>query len=81
MNLDYPLTLKLVPPAGVTLAKASLTKQDAKLLNAQEGQLEVVLTGSEVGAKSVAGELRFAVCTEDTCEPQKVAIAIAVDVK
>ena len=80
LNKDYPTSLKLTPPAGVTASKASLGKGDAKLSD-EEGRFEVVLTSSESGKKTVPGDLRFAVCTDTTCDPQRSAVTIEMDVK
>lgn len=80
MNKDFPTSLKLSPPAGVTLAKAQLNKADAKLSD-NEGSFDVTLTAANAGAQKVPGELRFAVCTETTCDPQKSAVAIELEVK
>lgn len=80
INKDFPTSLKLTPPAGVTLAKAELKKADAKL-SETEGSFEVTLTADKVGAQQVPGELRFAVCTETTCDPQRSPVAIELDVK
>ena len=80
LNKDFPTSLKLTPPAGVSAAKAALGKGDAKLRES-EGRFEVVLTSSEAGKKTVPGDLRFAVCTDTTCDPQRSAVTIEMDVK
>ena len=80
VNKDFPTKLKLSPPAGVVAAKTELLGKDAKLTE-QEGRFEVQLTSSEAGKKSVPGELRFAVCTETTCDPQKATVTIDLTVK
>ncbi len=80
INKDFPTSLKLNPPAGVTLAKAELKKADAKL-SETEGSFEVTLTADKTGAQTVPGELKFAVCTETTCDPQRSPVAIELDVK
>ena len=80
LNKDYPPSLKLTLPAGVSAKKAALTKADA-VLGETEGRFEVVLTSAEAGKKSVSGDLRFAVCTETTCDPQRSAVTIEMDVK
>jgi hypothetical protein len=80
LNKDYPTTLKLRPPAGVQAQKADFSKADAAL-SEQEARFDVVLTSSEAGKKSVPGDLRFAVCSESTCDPQKSTVTIEMDVK
>lgn len=80
INEEFPTKLSLKPVAGVQLAKADLSKSDAKL-SKNEGRFDVTLTATETGKKTVSGELRFAVCTESTCEPQSTQIRIEVSVK
>ena len=80
INEEFPTKLSLKAPAGVTVAKAELGKADAKL-SKDECRFEVTLTGTETGKKTVAGDLRFAVCTDTTCDPQKAAVSLEVDVK
>lgn len=80
MNKDFPTTLKLTPPADVKLDKATLGKEDARLTE-QEAAFEVRLTAAAAGAKQIPGELRFAVCTDTTCDPQKTAVVLDVEVK
>lgn len=81
LNLDFPLMLKLTLPAGVTAPKSTLTRPDAKVWTEKEGQLDVVLVSSAVGPKTVQGELKFAVCTATTCEPQKSPVTIELNVQ
>lgn len=80
INEEFPTKLSLKAPAGVTLAKADLGKADAKM-SKDECRFEVTLTGNEAGQKTVPGELKFAVCTDTTCDPQKTAVSIALSVK
>lgn len=80
VNGDYPTVLKLSLPAGISAAKSVLKREDAKL-SEQEGRFDVVLTASEPGAKTVRGDLSFAVCSQTTCDPQKAAITIEMKVE
>ncbi|MFO0577880.1 MAG: protein-disulfide reductase DsbD family protein [Polyangia bacterium] len=80
INKDFPTTLKLTPPADVKLDKAQLAKEDATL-SEKEGSFQVKLTASAAGSKKIPGELRFAVCTDTTCDPQKTAVTLEVEVK
>jgi hypothetical protein len=80
VNKEFPTKLKLTPPAGVVAAKSELSGKDGKLTE-QEGRFEVQLTSSEAGKKTIPGELKFAVCTETTCDPQKASFSIELDAK
>lgn len=80
-NTDYPFSVKLTAPAGVTLAKDTFKKEDAKEWKKEGAKIEVVATSSETGKKEIKGEAKFAVCTEKDCAPQTEKITIALDVK
>ena len=82
LNTDYPTALKLSPPAGVTAtaARLEIDKSSAPAA-AKSGSLAVTLASSEAGQKKVPGELRFAVCTDTTCDPQRSAVTIDLEVK
>ena len=81
LNKDFPTSLKLNPATGITLPKANLHRADAKALTEQQGSFQVALTASSAGPTTINGTLRFAVCTETTCEPQSTPVTIPVDVK
>ncbi len=80
VNKDFPTSLKLKLPAGVTAQKSEMNKADAQL-SEQQGSFQVVLTSAEAGKKTVPGDLKFAVCTDTTCDPQKSPVSIEMEVK
>jgi len=80
LNKDFPTQLKLSPPAGVTTPKPVLRREDGKF-GENEGSFSVSLAAAAAGKLTVPAELRFAVCTDTTCEPQREQIAIAMEVK
>ncbi|MCS6914229.1 MAG: protein-disulfide reductase DsbD N-terminal domain-containing protein [Myxococcota bacterium] len=80
LNKDFPTRLTLRLPAGVSANKTELNKSDA-VLDDNEGRFEVVLTSKEAGQKKVPGDLRFAVCTESSCDPQRSEVTIEMDVR
>jgi hypothetical protein len=80
INKDFPTSLKLTALPGVTVEKLELGKADARL-SEQEGSFEVGLTASQAGLKNIAGNLKFAVCSESSCDPQREAVTIAVEAK
>jgi len=77
VNKDFPTELRLKLPDGVSAQKPTLTKADAKLTDDQ-GSFDVVLTANQAGKATVLGELRFAVCTATTCDPQRAPISIEI---
>jgi hypothetical protein len=81
MNKDFPTSLALVPPQGVTLEKQKLTKADAARWEEAGGDFDVALTAADPGSKTVTGELKFAVCTATSCDPKKENVSFTVVVK
>lgn len=80
INLDFPTSLKLTPPAGLTLASANLAKADARKLDDEHCEFAVKVTPSATGEHAVTGQLKFAVCQDEACSPvtQDVEIRVAV---
>jgi hypothetical protein len=81
VNVDYPVKLKLVAPAGVTLEKETQVAKDATTFTKDAAEFKVAFTADSPGKKSFTGELKFAVCTEKDCHPQVEKVAFEVDVK
>ncbi|MBP8811250.1 MAG: hypothetical protein KBG48_18760 [Kofleriaceae bacterium] len=78
MNKDYPTKLTLEVPAGVTTAKPVLLPADAEAFDDNQLAFAVKLTPAAAGDYSVPATLKFAVCTESTCNPKKTAVALAL---
>ncbi|MEZ4404332.1 MAG: hypothetical protein R3B06_30205 [Kofleriaceae bacterium] len=78
MNKDYPTKLSLELPAGVTAAKTVLEPADAETFDDTQLAFAVKLTAATAGEFAVPGTLKFAVCTDSTCNPKKQAIALAL---
>jgi len=78
VNKEYPASMSVVAPAGVTVdkAKAPPTKVEEAAMD-----FEVAYTPSEAGKKTFTGELKFAVCSANSCDPKKQALNFTVDVK
>jgi hypothetical protein len=81
MNKEYPTSIALTPPAGVTLEKPKLTAKDAAKFEEAGADFDVVFTASDVGKKDFTGELKFAVCSANSCDPKREKIAFTVEVK
>jgi hypothetical protein len=81
MNKEFPTSLSLTAPDGVTLAKEKLNGKDASRWEAEGGAFEVVYTAAQPGKKVVTGELRFAVCSATSCDPKKSPVRFEIDVK
>ncbi len=78
MNKDYPTKLSLELPAGVTSAKAVLMPADAEAFDDNQLAFAVKLTPAAAGDYSIPATLKFAVCTDSTCNPKKQAIALSL---
>jgi hypothetical protein len=75
MNHEYPTELSLSPPDGVKVQKALLELGDVAKLEDNELAFDVKLTSTKPGTYKVGGQLKFAVCTPETCDPKKQTIA------
>lgn len=81
MNLDFPTSLKLTPPAGLVLANADLKKADARKLDDEHCEFAVKVTPSAAGEHAVSGQFKFAVCQDEACSPVTEAVEFKVAVK
>jgi hypothetical protein len=81
MNKDYPTSITVAPPAGVTLEKAKLTAKDAAKFEDAGADFDVVFTAADAGKKDFTGEIKFAVCSANSCDPKREKLAFSVEVK
>jgi hypothetical protein len=75
MNKEYPTKLKVTAPDGVQLAKAVFEVGDVTKLDDNELAFDIKLVAAKAGTYKVDGEIKFAVCTPETCDPKKQPIA------
>jgi hypothetical protein len=81
MNLDFPTSLKLTAPDGVTMDKADLKKGDAAKLDESACQFDVKFTPASAGESTFTGKFKFAVCQDDACSPVTEEVEFKVAVK
>ncbi len=81
INMDFPTSLKITPPSGVTLAKSKLRKGDAAIFRKDRAEFLIKFKAAAAGPKAFAAKFKFAMCTEETCDPKKEMLAWKVDVK
>jgi hypothetical protein len=81
INKEYPTSLALHPPAGVTVAKSKLGAKDAARWEEKGGEFDVSYTAKHPGKQVVTGELKFAVCSVNSCNPQTSTVSFEIDVK
>lgn len=80
MNLDFPTSLKLQAPEGVTLVNADLKKADAKL-DESTCVFDVKFTAPKAGEHAFSGKFKFAVCQDEACSPVTEEVEFKVAVK
>lgn len=80
MNLEYPTSLSVQAPEGVTLAKAKLEKGDALKLDDENCEFGIGFTPDSAGEKKFKGTFKFAVCQDEACAPKTEEIEFAVAV-
>lgn len=81
INKEYPTKLSLHAPAGVTIDKPQLAAKDAAKWEEKGGEFDVSYTAAHAGKQRVTGELKFAVCSASSCNPQSSTVSFEIDVK
>lgn len=86
MSTDFPISLCLEPPAGVTVAKTTFSsgkgqQGDADQFSEQALAFSVKATAEKPGSYEVKGIFKFGVCDKESCHPKKQPITITVAAK
>jgi hypothetical protein len=81
VNKDYPTSVTVVPPTNVVVEKPKQTGKDAVKLAEDGADFDVAFVPGEPGQKTFTGELKFAVCSANSCDPKKEKLSFTVDVK
>jgi hypothetical protein len=81
VNLEYPVKLTLDAATDVSFAKSVMEKPDATTFDLKSLVFAAKATAAKPGTYSLKGTLKFAVCTESTCDPKKVPVVIALNAK
>jgi hypothetical protein len=81
VNMDFPTQLQVKAPDGVKLTKAVMEIGDAAKVDDHELTFDVKLVADKAGTYKCDGEIKFAVCTPDSCDPKKRAIAFELVAK
>jgi len=81
VNVDYPTKLTLTAPEGVKLEKEKILGKEAAKFDKEELKFDVAFTTDSAGKKTINGELKFAVCDANTCNPKTEKISIEVEAK
>lgn len=81
VNQDYPFSVSLTAPSGVTLPKAELAKADAAEFTDNAVRVDVPFTAQSAGSHNITANVKFAVCTPETCVPDERTLALALAVE
>ncbi len=81
LNLEFPTSLSIEAPAGVTIGKPKQKKADAVSFDEKSAEFAVSFTASDAGDKTFTGEFKFAVCEEEACVPKTEKLEFVVAVK
>jgi hypothetical protein len=80
VNTDYPAKLAIAPPADCAIAKPTQRRDDAIELKKTRATWRFDYSSCAPKAP-LAGDLKFAVCTDKTCVEKKEKVAIALPAK
>ena len=81
VNQDYPMSVALKAPAGITLAKAELQKAEAAEFSEKVARFDVPVTPTQAGTHQLEAHVKFAVCTPENCVPDERTLALALTVQ
>lgn len=81
LNDEFPYKLTVSAPAGAKVAKPEQGKQDTVAFSHESMKWAIDFTASTAGDKAFTGKVKFAVCTETSCDPKKEELAFNVKVE
>lgn len=79
VNQDYPISIQITAPDGVTLPHATLARPEAAEFGEELARFDVPFT-APAGHHELRALVDFAVCTPESCMPDTRTLAIALDV-
>ncbi len=79
INAEAPVSLKVTPKEGVTLAKPALGRADLVESNEKRARFDVRATPASAGTITLAAEASFVMCQETACKPvrEKLTLQLA----
>lgn len=81
VNQEFPMSIALTAPGGVTVPGAALGNGDAQEFSEQVARFEVPFTASAAGEHRVTALVDFAVCTPEACMPDQRTLALVLPVQ
>lgn len=79
VNQEYPISVEITGPDGVTLPRATLGRAEAAVFNEQLARFEVPFVAGS-GQHDLRAVVDFAVCTDEGCMPDRRTLAVALNV-
>jgi len=81
LNDEFPYKLTMTAPAGAKVAKPEQGKKDTVAFSHDSMKWAIDFEASAAGDKAFTGKVKFAVCTETSCDPKKEELAFNVKVE
>jgi hypothetical protein len=79
VNQDYPISIQVTAPDGVSLPRATLGRPEAAEFTETLARFDVPFVAPS-GHHELRALVDFAVCTPESCMPDSRTVAIALDV-
>ena len=81
LNDEFPYKLTVTAPAGAKVTKPEQGKQDTVSFSHEKMKWAIDFEASSAGDKAFTGKVKFAVCTDTSCDPKKEELAFNVKVE
>ena len=81
LNDEFPYKLTVTAPSGAKVAKPEQGKKDTVAFSPDKMKWAIDFEASAAGDKAFTGKVKFAVCTETSCDPKKEELAFNVKVE
>lgn len=81
VNEEYPISVELTAPDGVSLAKSTLERDDCAEFGEDAARFDVPFTPGSAGEHTVQAKISFAVCTPENCVPDERTLAVLLPVE
>ncbi len=80
MNHEFPTSVTLAESEAMAPEKSRVEKKDAKRFDDDGADFELPVSVEKGGTHDALADLSFAVCTEQTCLPEKIKLALSLEV-
>jgi hypothetical protein len=80
MNAEAPITVKLTPPAGISVPKPKLGRGDLAASTAESARFDIAFDALETGQKVMNAEAHFVICQETACKQVSETVALNIEV-